>query len=133
MEPVPMFSSHGRIALVTGAATGLGQAIAVALARNGADLVISDKPDVSLDTTRGLIAPYARRVFAVPIDVRVPQQILVGAATIEREFGRVDILVNNAGINRPTAPLDVTTDNWDDHFHTNVRGGFLMTQAVAKG
>jgi NAD(P)-dependent dehydrogenase (short-subunit alcohol dehydrogenase family) len=128
-----MFSAAGRVALVTGAATGLGQAISVALARAGADLAISDRPEVPLAATAALLAPHGRRVLMVPIDVRDPLQIAAGAATAERELGRVDILVNNAGINRPAPALAVTADDWDDHFHTNVRGGFLITQALARG
>ena len=54
-------------------------------------------------------------------------------AAVEAGFGRIDILVNNAGINRPLPGLEVTVDNWDEHFDTNVRGGFFMAQAAARG
>ena len=65
------------------------------------------------------------------LDVRDLAQIKDGVAAVETEFGRVDVLVNNAGINRPVAGLEVDVDNWDDHFNTNVRGGFFCAQAVA--
>jgi len=119
--------------LVTGAATGLGAAIAVALAEAGADVAISDRPGVDLGATRDLVAAHGRRVLALDIDVRDQAQIAAGVAAAERGLGPIDILVNNAGINRPTPALDVALDNWEDHFLTNVRGGFLLSQAVARG
>ena len=128
-----MFRLEGKVALITGAATGLGAAIAIALARSGADAAISDKPGESLDETAARAREYGHKVLAVDIDVRQMAQIRDGVAAVEKELGRIDILVNNAGINRPTPALDVTEDNWDDHFNTNVRGGFFMAQAVAPG
>jgi len=128
-----MFKLDGKFALVTGAATGLGAAISAALAESGADVAVTDRPGVSLDATAAKVAACGRRALARAIDVRDLAQIRDGVAAVEREFARVDILVNNAGINRPAPGLDVTVENWDDHFHTNVRGGFFMAQAVARG
>jgi len=125
-----MFELNGKTALVTGAATGLGQAIATALAESGADVAISDKPGVSLDETEARCAAFEHRVFTFAMDVRDLEQIATGVAAVEDAFGRVDVLVNNAGINRPTPGLEVTEDNWDDHYHTNVRGGFFVAQAA---
>jgi NAD(P)-dependent dehydrogenase (short-subunit alcohol dehydrogenase family) len=68
----------------------------------------------------------------VAIDVRNLEQIKAGVAMVEANLGPIDILVNNAGINRPAPGLEVTPDNWSDHFDTNVRGGFFMAQAVAQ-
>ncbi len=126
-----MFRLDGRIALVSGAATGLGQAIAVTLAKAGADVAISDKTEVSLEETLELCRPHGRTIFSFAVDVRDPDQIKEGVAAVEREFGRIDILVNNAGINRPSPGLEVDLENWEDHFQTNVRGGFFCAQAVA--
>jgi NAD(P)-dependent dehydrogenase (short-subunit alcohol dehydrogenase family) len=128
---VNMFTLDGRIALVTGAATGIGQAIAVTLAQAGAHVAISDKPNISLDETEELCTPYAKRIFTFEMDVRDLAQIQQGVAVVEAEFDHVDILVNNAGINRPTPGIEVEQENWDDHFNTNVRGGFFCAQAVA--
>jgi len=128
-----MFRLDGKVALVTGAATGLGQAIAAALAQNGADVGISDRPTERLDETGQLVATQGRRVCKVAIDVRDLEQIRSGIAAVEACFSRIDILVNNAGINRPAAAEQVTLDNWEDHFNTNVRGGFFAAQAVAPG
>jgi len=127
-----VFELSHRTALVTGAATGLGQAIAAALTQAGAQVAISDKPDVSLDESAALCEGAGRRPLRVAIDVRDVAQIRRGVAAVESEMGRVDILVNNAGINRPTPGLEVDLENWDDHFNTNVRGGFFCAQAVAR-
>ena len=128
-----MFRLDGKRAFVTGAATGLGQAIAVALADSGADVVVSDLETGALDETAARLEPTGRRVVKLAVDVRDPAQIKAGVAEAEDRFGGIDILVNNAGINRPTPGLQVTVDLWNDHFDTNVRGGFLMAQAVAPG
>jgi len=128
-----MFRLDGKVALVTGAATGLGQAIATALARNGADVAISDKPSESLEETTKLIEAQGRRLFCVGIDVRDREQVRSGVAAAQSHLGCIDILVNNAGINRPAAAEDVTLEQWEDHFSTNVRGGFLAAQAVVEG
>jgi 2-deoxy-D-gluconate 3-dehydrogenase len=128
-----MFRLEGRTALITGAANGIGQAIAVAFARQGADVAVTDKPEVSRARTLELLAPFGRRVFDTAIDVRDLEQIQRGVKAVTGVFGRIDILVSNAGVNRPTPGLEVTADNWDDHFSTNVRGGFFMAQAVAPG
>src|SRR5579862_9182621 len=125
-----MFDLNGKTALVTGAATGLGAAITMALARSGADLVVTDRPGEDLEPTARTVAREGRRVERIPLDVRDLQQIRSGVAAARRAFGRIDILVNNAGINRPAPGLQVTPENWDDHFATNVRGGFFMAQAV---
>jgi NAD(P)-dependent dehydrogenase (short-subunit alcohol dehydrogenase family) len=128
-----MFRLDGKVALITGAATGLGQAIAVALAQNGAQVAISDKREQSLEKTESLIAMHSRTAFKIALDVRDLGQIKEGVAAVENHFQRVDILVNNAGINRPAPAEEVNAENWEDHFHTNVRGGFFAAQAVAKG
>jgi NAD(P)-dependent dehydrogenase (short-subunit alcohol dehydrogenase family) len=127
-----VFRLDGKAALVTGAATGLGQAIAVALAAAGADVAISDKPKVSLDETAEKLAPTGRRVVRLGMDVRDIEQVREGVLAAAEQLGGLDIVVNNAGINRPRAGLDVTPENWDDHFATNVRGGFFVAQEAAR-
>jgi len=71
-------------------------------------------------------------VLEMVLDVREADHITAAMETIKSEFGRLDIVVNNAGINRPTAGLDVTPEIWDDHFDTNVKGGFFVAQAAAQ-
>lgn len=65
------------------------------------------------------------------MDVRDLDQIARGVERVKQEFGGIDILVNNAGINRPMPGLEVTEENWDDHFRTNIKGGFFLAQQVA--
>jgi NAD(P)-dependent dehydrogenase (short-subunit alcohol dehydrogenase family) len=126
-----MFRLDGRVAMVTGAATGLGAAISVALARQGADVAISDKPGEDLSGTAERARQYGRRVLAFQMDIRDADQVAQGIEGVKKSFSRVDILVNNAGINRPAAGLQVSEENWDDHFRTNVKGGFFLAQKVA--
>jgi 2-deoxy-D-gluconate 3-dehydrogenase len=128
-----MFRLENRVALVTGAATGLGQAIAVSLACAGAMVAITDRKIENLGETEKLITDAGGRSERFVLDVRDLGQIGEAVGHAEKVFGRVDILVNNAGINRPAPGLEVSPENWDDHFSTNVRGGFFMAQAVAPG
>lgn len=127
-----MFELKGKTALVTGSATGLGQGIAVALAKQGATVVISDKPDQSLEESSRLIEKVvSQKPDEISIDVRDLDEVKRGAAEALKRHGKIDILVNNAGINRPMAGLEVDAANWDDHYQTNVRGGFFLAQALA--
>ena len=131
-DSLPLFNLSDKTALVTGAATGLGAAIAETLARQGADVAISDRAGESLDATRAAVESHGRRCIDLEIDVRDLDQITAGVATVAAAFeNRIDILVNNAGINRPAAGLDVDAENWEDHFQTNARGGFFCAKAVA--
>src|SRR5205809_6628609 len=103
-----MFNLRGKVALVTGAATGIGQGISLALARQGAKVILSDKPDVSLEESEERIEALKKQDAACfAIDVRDLDQVREVSAEILRMFGRVDILVNNAGINRPAEGLCV--------------------------
>lgn len=128
-----MFRLDGKTALITGAASGLGQAIAVALAQSGAEVSISDKTVESLQHTEALLQSLKRPILKVAMDVRQLEQISEGVAWVNRELGRIDILVNSAGINRPAPGLEVTPELWEEHFNTNVRGAFFIAQAVALG
>ncbi len=126
-----MFNLKGKLALVTGTATGLGQAIAVGLAKSGADVIFTDK-DPSLDETERKIARYAERYCSFAMDVTIASDIKTGFEKIKNQFGKLDILVNSAGINRPAAGLKVTEDNWDDLYAVNVKGGFFVAQKAAR-
>lgn len=128
-----MFRLDGKIALITGAATGIGQAIALALASSGADVVITDRRLDALDETESQVRRYGRRALKIAVDVRDLEDIRRSVAIVEESFGPIDILVNNAGINRPAPAHEVTIEEWDDHFNTNVRGGFFLAQAVGAG
>jgi NAD(P)-dependent dehydrogenase (short-subunit alcohol dehydrogenase family) len=125
-----MFRLDNKKALVTGAATGIGAGIAIALARQGADVAIADKPGVSLTETMDKALQYGHKVFGFEMDIRQMDQITAGTKLLIEEFGPIDILVNNAGINRPSPGLSVTEENWNDHYATNVKGGFFLTQKL---
>ncbi|MCU1222739.1 MAG: short-chain dehydrogenase/reductase [Edaphobacter sp.] len=127
-----MFRLDGRIALVTGAATGIGQAIAVAMAANGADIAVTDRHLETLTETESRVLAHRRRVFKTELDVRVMEQIGRSIVEIEQSFGAIDILVNNAGINRPASTDCATVEEWDDHFNTNVRGAFFLLRQSAQ-
>ena len=127
-----MFSLKGKKAIVTGAATGLGQAIAVKLAEAGAETGISDKPGVSLKQTTELIRKTGHEPYTFTMDVDDLNQISDGIKTAAEHFEGLDILVNNAGINRPTNALEVSSDNWDAHYKTNIKGGFFAAREAAE-
>ena len=127
-----LFRLDGKVAFVTGAATGLGASIAVMLARQGAAVAISDRPGVDLAETKARVERY-QKSFAFAMDVRDSRQIEEGIPLAIAHFGHIDILINNAGINRPSPGLDITEAEWIDHFDINVKGGFLVAQKIAPG
>jgi NAD(P)-dependent dehydrogenase (short-subunit alcohol dehydrogenase family) len=118
----------GKIAMVTGSAIGIGKATAIAMAREGANLVLADIRE--MDTTERTVHALGVQVLAVPTDVTVEPQIEnLFAKTMER-FGRLDVLVNNAGI-FDGSPIDqLKTENWDRVIATNLRAAFLCTRAA---
>jgi len=126
------FDLTGKIALVTGASRGLGQCFGRALARAGADLVITSRDPASLGRFQSEIQSLGRRAFPLALDVRDHDSIekMVDAAVAH--YGKIDILVNNAGCNVRKPALDVTWDDWNLVLDTNLRGTFFVAQAVAR-
>jgi NAD(P)-dependent dehydrogenase (short-subunit alcohol dehydrogenase family) len=124
----------GRTALVTGAGNGLGRAIAVALAHNGARVVLTGRRRATLDAVAEEIGADVRVAI---VDTSAERSVTALAESLGEE--EVSILVNNAGIAGPVAPLtDISVDDWDEVFAVNVRGVFLMCRAflpamVARG
>jgi gluconate 5-dehydrogenase len=127
-----LFDLHGRVAVVTGASRGLGQYFARALARAGADLVLTSRTAESLAPFQREIEALGRRVLPLPLDVRDPQSITAMATRAAEHFGRIDILVNNAGCNVRKPALEVTWEDWNLILDTNLRGTFFVAQAVAR-
>lgn len=127
-----LFSLAGRTALVTGTSRGLGLQMAGALARAGADLVITSRNPESLDDARRQLEAFGRRVIPLPLDVRSEESIREAAEAAESSAGRIDVLVNNAGCNVRKPPLEITWDDWNTVLDTNLRGTFFMSQAVAR-
>ena len=93
-------------------------------------MIISDRPGKDLANTGRRAREFTTRVFDLELDVRERGHIRRVAETVKRDFGAVDILVNNAGINRPAPGLEITEEEWDDHFATNVKGGMFLAQAL---
>jgi NAD(P)-dependent dehydrogenase (short-subunit alcohol dehydrogenase family) len=132
MSDFPQFDLPGRVALVTGAARGLGRAIALALANAGADVAIGLR-DVAADG--GLAAEIdrlGRRVLALQMDVSRKDQIFRAIDEAVRHFGRLDILVNNAGIAPENLAEDVLEKDFDETLAVNLKGTFFVSQAVGR-
>jgi len=127
-----LFDLGGRVAIVTGTSRGLGQYMARALAKCGADLVLTSRDRDSLAQFEAEIRTLGRRVVSLALDVRDLGSITRMVAEAEDAFGHLDILVNNAGCNVRKPALDVTWDEWNLILDTNLRGSFFVAQAVAR-
>jgi NAD(P)-dependent dehydrogenase (short-subunit alcohol dehydrogenase family) len=126
------FDLSGKVAIVTGASRGLGQYMARALARAGADLVVTarkkEHTDAFVEEVRGL----GRKAAGLSLDVRDEASIRRMAEDALAAFGHVDVLVNNAGGNIRKPALEFTWDEWNQVLDTNLRGTFFVAQAVAR-
>lgn len=132
-DPMSGFDLSGRVALVTGASRGLGEAMALALARAGADVAVTSRSVESLAGVRAAIESLGRTAFPVALDVREHDSIRRAAGAAIERFGRVDVLVNNAGLNVRKPALELTWEEWNLVLDTNLRGAFFVAQAVAPG
>ncbi|MGH6884353.1 MAG: SDR family NAD(P)-dependent oxidoreductase, partial [Hypericibacter sp.] len=116
----------GKVALVTGATTGIGQATAVRLASEGALVAVNRKPDLDADETLGMIKAAGGDAFDVAADMRDPEQVRAMVAAVAKRGRRLDYVVSNAAIN-PFMPWDQTPDEaFDNLFETNVRGAWVV-------
>jgi gluconate 5-dehydrogenase len=125
------FDLSGKVAVVTGASRGLGQTFARALARAGADLVITSRTLASLAPLRAEIESLGRRAVALELDVRSQESIRAMAAAAAAACPRLDILVNNAGCNVRKPAVEVSWDDWNLILDTNLRGAFFVAQSIA--
>jgi NAD(P)-dependent dehydrogenase (short-subunit alcohol dehydrogenase family) len=125
--------SSGRpVAFVTGASYGIGAATALALARDGFDVVVSElRPENLTDTVKAITATGARAV-PVALDVRSLASIERALAEITGVFGRLDVLVNNAGVPLTRPAVDVTEADWDEVLGVNLKGAFFLSQQVGR-
>jgi NAD(P)-dependent dehydrogenase (short-subunit alcohol dehydrogenase family) len=122
----------GRTALVTGAGTGLGQAIAIALAQAGYDLALTDLNIGLLAETLAHPAIASRKVIPVPLDLRFQEQIAAAFETARGGLGAIDLLVNNAGRALLKPVIDVTPAEWDDVMTINLKGVFFLSQLFGR-
>jgi len=126
------FDLTGKTAIVTGASRGLGQYFGRALARAGADLVITSRTLNSLSGFQQEIEALGRRAVPLELDVRNNESIVRMVEAARQACGRIDILVNNAGCNVRKPAVEITWDDWNLVLETNLRGTFFVAQEVAK-
>ena len=126
------FDLSDKVAIVTGTSRGLGQYFGRALARAGADLVITSRNPDALADFRIEIEQFGRRAVPLPLDVRDHASIQQMVEAAHDAYGRIDILVNNAGCNVRKPALDIAWDDWNLVLDTNLRGTFFVAQAVAR-
>ena len=124
------FDLSGKVAVVTGANTGLGQGVAEALAGAGADIVAVGRTPP--EETRAAVEKLGRRFHAVSADLSTMEPIERIVAESVEQFGAIDILVNNAGIIRRNDALEFTEDDWDAVMNVNLKTTFFLTQAVGR-
>jgi gluconate 5-dehydrogenase len=127
-----LFDLTGKVAIVTGTSRGLGQYLGRALARAGADLVITSRKLPSLADFRSEIEQLGRKALPVELDVQDYTSIQRMVAEAIGHFGHIDILVNNAGCNVRKPSVDITWDDWNLVLNTNLRGTFFVAQALAR-
>ena len=122
----------GKIAVVTGAARGIGRAISLRYAREGADVVVADLNEVGARDTAVEVEGLGRRALALGVDVTLHDQIAGMVRRAVERFGRIDVLANNAGVVRVERMLDVTEEHWDFVLGVNAKAVFFVLQAVAR-
>ncbi|RJE87710.1 SDR family oxidoreductase [Paenibacillus sp. 1011MAR3C5] len=120
-----------KIALITGAGAGIGQALALAYARNGAVVVIADRNEVGLADTSTQLKRIGHESVSITVDLSIPGDISSMFTRIEELVGGIDILVNNAGFGIWKSPYELELDEWDSVIHTNLRGTFLCSREAA--
>lgn len=143
MQPVPDHGEHsykgdgkltGKVALITGADSGIGKAVAIAFAREGADIVISylNEDDDARDTAKW-VEDAGRKVLVIPGDIKSEEHCTDIIQRTVDELGGIDILVNNAAFQRTYDDIaDITGDEWDETFRTNIYAPFFLSKAATR-
>jgi NAD(P)-dependent dehydrogenase (short-subunit alcohol dehydrogenase family) len=122
----------GKVAVVTGAGSGIGRAAATLFAREGAAIAVIDLAEAAAKETAAQIAGTGGRAMTAAADVSDPDQVGRAFEAILRDLGRVDVLYNNAGVNSSGSVLDATDEDWDRCFAVNAKGTFLCSRAAAR-
>jgi len=123
------FRLTDKVALVTGAGRGIGQAVALAFAEMGADVVCAARTEKEIEATAARVRGFGRRALALCCDVTDPGQLEGAAARTMADFGRIDLLVNNAGGYPPMPFLDMDLPSWEWCFKFNLTSAFVLTRA----
>lgn len=122
-----------KVALVTGAGSGIGRAIAIQLCKDGYSVALTGRRRIALEETAQLIGAEEDRMLVFPSDVSNPEDVAALFSAIDAGFGRLDLLFNNAGISTPAASIeDVSLENWQAALDVNLTGAFLCTQQAFK-
>lgn len=127
-----MFDLTNKVALVTGASSGIGKAVSIALARQGAKVALAARRVERLEELSIMLEGEGKEALPLKIDVTKKDEIVAGVAKTVETFGRLDILVNNAGVAEFVPFLEMTEEQWDKTLDTNLKGYFLVAQAAAR-
>jgi 3-oxoacyl-[acyl-carrier protein] reductase len=122
----------GKVAIVTGSGQGIGREIALKLAEQGANIVVSDINAATAGEVAAEIKAKNQRSIAITTDITIQEDVTGLVNQTISDLGRIDILVNNAGITRDTLLMRMSSDDWDQVLTTNLKGAFLCTQAVVR-
>ena len=128
-----MFNLEGKNAFVSGASRGLGRQFANALAKAGANIVITSRTLESLETTKQEIEALGRKCIEIEMEVLKEDSIVNAVKRAEAELGPISILVNNAGCYIRKPALEVTWKDWETVVDTNLKGAFFLAKEIAKG
>lgn len=128
-----MFNLNNKVALVTGSARGLGQAIALKLAEAGADIALCDLHADWLAESAEKVRALGRRVECYGVNVADADSVTEGIKAVEKDFGCIDVLVNNAGITKDGLLMRMSEEDWDAVLNVNLKGVFLCTKAAMRG
>lgn len=122
-----------KVALVTGAGSGIGRAVSLALQSSGYAVILAGRRAEQLEQTAACAIPAAGKMLPLPCDLTVPSDVKRLFDRIEQEFGRLDVLFNNAGINSPSIPFeDLSLEQWNNIVAVNVTGAFLCAQGAVR-
>jgi 3-oxoacyl-[acyl-carrier protein] reductase len=125
-------SLAGKVAVVTGAARGIGKAVAAHLASEGATVVIADINEKAAGETAAELEAAGRTAMGCPLDVTSPAQVATMVEAVLARYGRIDILINNAGITRDALILRMKEEEWDQVLSVNLDGAFHCARAVLR-
>lgn len=128
-----MFNLNGKVAVVTGASSGLGRSAALMYAKCGADVAILDLSLDSLSSVKEEIEALGTKVLAIECDVSKEDMVSIAVSKIIDYFGHVDILLNNAGVAVRGGVEDLTVSDWDKSFDVNVKGMYLLSKYIIPG
>ncbi len=123
---------EGRNVIVTGGSQGIGKAVAERFAAEGADVLVTGRRPDALEAVVAGIQSAGGSAWAYRADVSLPEDVRGSVAAAAERWGRIDVLVNNAGIGEEVPFLEIELESWDRVLNTNLRGAFLMAQAVAR-